>query len=454
MSVAQLRRPDHASHLIIRTKGELYAVYDGCRFLRTLSRVTTYLARKHNGRLAKQCARLLHRVNQAGGNATLAWTATRSAVRQTLEQVFRTQYGVRIKAGVRTTHLVCCPRPASPASTVITVLYQLRLAFKALIDLKLREDHPLDTVRCATRQLKQHQHVLRQSVLHDGTQSRTPVGYYRIQSDSVTPQGVLDNPGLPGLLRQAAHAARWQLRDLAVLELLLCSGARVAEVTSMTWASLAAADLHSDLRLHTKGQGLLPRKPVVLSSEAKLALHAYLQRERPAHDEHHRDFIRWLGRRPWTPERYLEYLRAQQLDPATVPVFLTHRRTAYNPDAFQKAAWSRLRRPSARGSACGQLLISPHHIRHWVINADLDRIWAIHGQEEFRCVEALRAYVQDMGWRSWRSLQHYDHRGAVTFLMQAWTRALEDKAAPPLTMNGLLDQLQADGTLPPPMRFA
>ncbi|GAA5437633.1 hypothetical protein M8445_17585 (plasmid) [Deinococcus aquaticus] len=454
MSVAQLRRPDQASHLIIRTKGELYAVYEGNRFLRILSRVTTYLAKKHNGRLAKQCTRLLHRVNRVGGAWDLAWSAPSSAVRQALEQLFRTHYGVHIKASVQTTQLVCQPKPASPASTVITVLYQFRVAFDALISLKLRIDHPLDTVRCATRQLRQHQSVLRQGVLYDGTQSRTPVGYYRIQNEGVTPQGILDNPGLPGLLRQAARAGGWQSRDLAVLELLLCSGARVAEVCGMTWASLASADGHIDLRLHTKGQGLVPRKPVVLSSEAKRALLTYLQRERPTYDEHHGGFTSWLGRRQWTPERYLEYLRAQQIDPATVPVFLTHRKTAHNPDAFQKAAWSRLRRPSARGTACGQLLISPHHIRHWVINADLDRIWAAHGQEEFRSVEALRAYVQDMGWRSWRSLQHYDHRGAVTFLMQAWTRALEGKAAPAVTMNGLLDQLQADGTLPPPVSFA
>ncbi|UBV45555.1 tyrosine-type recombinase/integrase (plasmid) [Deinococcus taeanensis] len=448
-------RPHQPSHLIFRKKGDLYAVYDGCRLLRVLSRITTHLARAHGGKLAQQCARLLHRINQAGACANLAWTAKPGAVRQAIEQVFRDQYGVQVKHGLLSVRLMCGARPASPPTTINTVLYLLKLAFAALNTLKLRADHPLDAMRCSARQLRRHQHLLRRSTLHDGTLSRTPFGYYQIQKGAVIPQGVLDNPELPSLLRKAARAAMWWLRDLAVLELLLCSGARVAEVCGMTWAGMDTAGLNARVRLHTKGQGYSPRKLVDLSNEATRALLAYFLTERPKYDEHHSGCVKWLRTRAWTPERYLEYLRREKIDPASVPVFLTERKTPYSPTAFWAAAWAKLRRRSARHMSCGQLIISPHHIRHWYINADLDRIWAEHGDEEFGCVKAVEAYVTDMGWLSWRSLQHYDHRGAVTFLMQAWMRTIASKAAPPPPiMNGLLDELQADGILPLPVGTA
>lgn len=65
-----------------------------------------------------------------------------------------------------------------------------------------------------------------------------------------------------------------------------------------------------------------------------------------------------------------------------------------------------------------RIVMSPHHIRHWYVNRELDRIAAEHGTSELHYVMAVQGFVTQMGWQSWTSLATYDHRGVATKMLE------------------------------------
>ncbi|UQN10217.1 hypothetical protein [Deinococcus sp. QL22] len=429
----------------LTTVGGSLLVYTSGAVCFTLSDIANALAENHTEKTARRCVTLVHQINRAGGSPDFAWTAPISEVRRAIEQVMTQHYGVRLRVGVLTTHLLC--EGTTKPATIIAILTFLKQAFAAIAALGLRIDQPMETVRCARAQLSRYSFVQRQVTLYDGTLSRTPVGYYRVQAGVVIPVGILDNPGLPEYLRARYVAARLKWRDVAIIENLHASGVRVTEGVELTWASINPAGLDAPMRLHTKGQGRVPRKPVVASEQTKHAMTRYFLTEQPAHDPRYPDFLVWLRKRAATHARYLQYLHARQIDPSTVPVFWSERKTPYNSAAFWQGAWSKLRNGDAGHLLSEQMIASPHHLRHWRINVDLDELQAKYAHSEIQLIAAALEYVRVMGWRSWRSLIHYDHRGLITFLLQQRDQRGGPAESVPV-QHGIRNRLSEQGLLP------
>ncbi|WP_144012429.1 hypothetical protein [Deinococcus sp. LM3] len=276
----------------------------------------------------------------------------------------------------------------------------------------------MDTVTLKPGQLRRYREFQRNNSIY--TIRRNPLYYYKVEArGNHIPVNIIDNPELPSHMRQAIRQACWSERDWAVFEVLISSGARVAEVCEATWAGVRAEGFEAGLALHTKGQGRLPYKSTSLTPEALTALTRYCATERTAYDPLHVQFHAWNRGRSWTSSRYLEFLKKRKINPATVPIFINERRKPYNRNAFDKNPIAKLRNRAKDSRNSGlRLLVSAHHWRHWYINLQLDKI-AASSQNVDEHTDMLVKFVDDMGWKHWSGLSHYDHRGQATKLLRA-----------------------------------
>lgn len=286
-----------------------------------------------------------------------------------------------------------------PGSSRTTLAHLIR-AYRAAVDLGLCSVHPL---------------------LNSGK------SYFRVDDHyRHSPNYVVDNDSLPEFLRELAQRAGWSVREIAILELMMCTGARISEICHLTWEGMAQYQARGEIGLRTKGQGRRLAKTGVLTAEAQGALQRYLTDMRPAQDP-------WLlAREPlkarWSADRHLNRLISCGENPAAHPVFFTHQRTAYNSDAF-RVYWNRLQRLNIAGQRF-PIVRRPHEIRHWYINRALKEIEQQCASDEYRHVIALLNFVREMGWKSWRSLESYDYRRVATIVLRRYhDRAIQQKQA-------------------------
>lgn len=397
-----------------------------------LSRLFLAIQREQGEKIARECVRLLYIIQQLGTPITAPVTD----IRQSVEKLMTTQYHMTVRPGAAASRLIC--RPQGNAATAVTVLARLKLAFRFAIQLRIRLDQPMDVVTSPHVQLRRHTHLQRTTSIYTG--QRSPVQFYRVEGDTITPVAVMNNPELPQHLREAARWAGWSARDCAILELLLASGARVTEVCEATWAGVDIIGFEAGLRLHTKGQGRLPRKTVMLTSEAHDSLLDYCTTERIKFDPLHSRFQIWNRGRAWTPSRYRKFLDANGIDPSEVGLFLSERGTPYTADAFNHNPMRKLRRIHRTSGSTTEIRItlSAHHIRHWYINKSLDEIEASQN-DELQYIIAVQKFIREMGWRSWHSLIPYDHNGVATKILKKFEKKLEKRLEPSMRQHGVLD---------------
>lgn len=406
-----------------------------------LTRTFAYIEKQQGNRVARTCVGLLHATDCVGEPGHV-WNAPLAEVRQSIETLMVQRYGMQVRPEQHVVRLLCGPK--SNPDTAKTALARLKLVFSATITLGLRADQPMDSVMFLPPQY-QRRHTPQHSDFRASGKRRTPRGYYRVIGQRVQLELILDNDRLPIDLRAAARRASWPLRDLAILEILIATGARVSEVVEATWAGIGRAGLDAGLRVHNKGDGRSPSKAVQLTSEALDALTPYLTTERPAYDPWQPEFLAWNRGRSWTPQRYLAFLRARGVEPSGVPLFLTQGGTPYTSATFRRQAWTQARATDGgrNRSTGGRVVASPHHIRHWYINRELDRIVAEHGDGELRYVIALQEFVTRMGWASWMSLKHYDHRGVAVAMLRRHAQEFQRRLTE--ARHGSFAQMEAAG---------
>lgn len=367
--------------------------------------------RQQGDTIARSCVSLLYAVDQMGSPGHV-WTASVNAVQTSIEAFLAQRYAIEPRPNLVLTRLVCSP--LTNPSTVKTVLSRLQLAFATGIALELRTEQPMDCFTLPNVKKKSAQWA--HSALDKSSMRRTSRAIYRVIGDKIEPELVLDNDALPDDLRAAAQRAHWSLRDHAVLEILIASGARVTEVVEATWAGIGRAGLETGLLLHNKRYGRVPSKKAALTSQGLTALTSYLATERTNHDPLQREFATWNRGRQWTIGRYLAFLHARGIEPSEVPLFLTQRGEPYTAATFRRQAWRQAR--MADGGQAGRIVVSPHHIRHWYVNRELKQIAAEYSDSELRYVTALLEFTQRMGWASWASMRTYDHRGVAIAMLQ------------------------------------
>lgn len=356
-----------------------------------LTRIYDKIRRKEKEDVAEQSIRELIHVDHICQAVGATWQGPVNGVREAVEARLQTRYGAVVhnrKASVLVIH-------AEPA-TIQTALSHLQRAYAVAEDLGLYAGNPL----------------------------RGPGSpYFRVdRTVRIPPDNVLDNEALPDELRALAAQVHWRSIELAILEILIATGARISEVTDLTWAGMAHFQSRGEIRMRSKRSGGALVKTGLLSVRAVDALTTYLTDARPALDPWTPSSRRGI----WTPDRHIADLLRRGEDPAAHPLFLTQHRTPYSADTFRKS-WQKLQ--NAPGAARRRIVRVPHHIRHWFINRALAEIARQHGSQEHRHVMAILDFIHQMGWGAWISLTPYDHRRTSMHVLHAYHARQQPRGA-------------------------
>ncbi|WP_019012505.1 hypothetical protein [Deinococcus aquatilis] len=360
---------------------------------------------KEHPAIAEDCIRQLHALLSTNPEITLS--SPNVDILTTAKTYFEARYHAELlyRPGARKHRFNFGP-DVEP-KTIATVLSRFRSVFGLIADLGWRIGRPFAQIAIPAYLVRRHRQSQKMS---------PPYVYYRIKGGRRVAVPILHNKTLPDELRRAAQAAGWSSRDLAILEICLSSGARIDEVTGLTWASL----VDGGLLARNKGQGDALIKNLSLNSAARAALdHHLTNREGLGQDQDRKeDYQAWLKGRSHTPERYVRYLLSKNLELSQVPIFLTRQGNPYTPASFRRHAW---------GSAmkCGNLVVVIHQTRHWRINQDLTEIAEAHGASPKEHVPALLAYTERMGWVDALSIATYDHAGVATKLLKLYFREVK-----------------------------
>lgn len=360
--------------------------------------------------VARYAIRLLH---SATYHLADPWTAAAEAWQQGIEALLAQHYGADVEARTTGHTRIRCGEGVS-AKTVSTVLARLTTACNAAIDLGLRDDTPLSRVR------------MRRPYARPSPVSKQATGRYVVYAGrSAELQNLIDNHALPDQLREAADKLKLCVRDRAILEILISTGARVHEVVEMRWAGYDPSK--AEIWLTSKGSNGQLAKTAKLSDAAKKLLDQYIMGERLSKDPLYRSYMGHHSGRLWSYDGYTNYLRASDRDLVSVPIFLNQRGAPYRVAALRIGVWQRLAK---------HVQIRPHQIRYWYINRKLDQMLDQYSDNEYQMLIALQRFVSNMGWQSWEPLKTYDLRGIATTLLARYDRKLEQMGAAVINHGG------------------
>lgn len=324
--------------------------------------------------VASECVRRIGHIDDNCRRKGNDWKCTNTIVRPAIEEYLTSLYDV-----IRLNRHSYIDYRCRESNTVATVLARLKRSYDTAVSLGLCLENPM---RAANN-----------------------TAYYRVLAlEKVPLENTVDNESLPDHLRQAIRQSGLSYRDAAIIEILLCSGARISEVCGLTWDGLNQHEKRGEIRLYTKGQGNEASKVVILSKEARQALQKYLECEMPQ--------LRQRADKTDSKRR----TKASK-DSHGTSVFMTSIGTPYNSDAF-RIHWKKL---LFTGDELDLNLVKvPHHIRHWYINRALKKIELENGDNEHRHLLALFQFIQTMKWTWWESLKHYDAVGKSIMLLEAY----------------------------------
>lgn len=309
------------------------------------------------------------------------------------------------------THPIHYKENGSPY-TLKTVKTHLRLVFQVAREVKLRKGNPFAKVVVPDRTFRAYR---RQRA------DQAPYVYFKMQGNQYVPIRILHNTTLPDDVRLAGEAAGWSLTEHLMARICIDTGARIDEVTSLSYASLTP----DGIRARNKGQKDALVKGLRLAEQTEADLRHYLEAEdgRAASDPLNGHYRTWLKGRAPSVSLYIEFLKdeVKVSDLSSVPIFLTQCGKPYRAKTFRDRAWR-------KAMAAGNLILRLHQLRHWRINQDLTRIALEAGGDPVKHVDALITYTQKMGWAYSASVEPYDHVGHAAHLLQEYEKALKAEA--------------------------
>ncbi|WP_167757980.1 site-specific integrase [Deinococcus fonticola] len=381
-----------------------------------LTRLYNRIVSEHDEKVAVYSVRLL---SAAISHIDRPWFAPNESWVAGINALLRQHYGADVQQRGAHTYVYC---KGASHSTLKTVIARLKTCCNSVIALGWRDETPFGKTGLKRPSGRHNQYLGK------------PAGQYKIHAYKVIPQELLDNRDLPAQLRDAASRAGWSVRDRAILEMLISTGARVSEIVEMCWGSYDAE--RSVLQLRSKGSHGHLSKSATLSRDANRLLTEYIASERMTFDPMYSRYMATRGARPWSYTSYTQYVS----DPLATPMFISSRGTPYTVPTFRRGAWRQLG---------NNIEIRPHQIRYWYVNQALDRILEV-SQSDWEIIKSARAFATRMGWASWHPLQTYDLRGVVTQLLEEHARQLgrASDLEPAAHLETLLENTIRAGVIP------
>jgi integrase len=179
-------------------------------------------------------------------------------------------------------------------------------------------------------------------------------------------------------------------RDRLVLLLLYHTGARISEILGLTAGGYRKARHATRAFVTNKGSMGREEKLIYFTPEIERALVQYIRTERARHDP-------------------LQRTRLEQLADHE-PIFLTQRGTAYTRSSwyYHWDRWLAAIAPDEYTSALGQVLFSPHDIRHLYVSWLLRHMKERYAHDAAKLATLREALQQRMAWRSPLTIACYD----------------------------------------------
>jgi hypothetical protein len=395
-----------------RVDGRMLIYDDQHRLDVPLSSIYINLATPSSDSWARSVVAALDQLRVAAGTLGVTWASPPVDIRRATDTLLITRYGVAITGSIGRRRTIRIGN-RNNANTVATVLSALRVGMSSLVDVGVRgreKENPLTYHRLEVGALSKYRRTQRMLDIHSPFKRRVPISYYQIVGGTATPISIAADDQFPAAIRAAGTAVGWSWRDHAVAEIMIAGGPRITEACEAVVGGWCAVT--SELRVHDKGRGRAPLKTVTLSAAAQTALATYWHTERPQMDPLYLQFLAWAapyGATYALPD-YLRFLASCGRDPITEPLFLTTRGTRYTAATWRRVAWTKACRAAG-------LSARSHHLRHWYVNSQLRHLEAEHGDDDTRHAHALVAFSGRMGWQSWTTLRHYDHRGVACALL-------------------------------------
>ncbi|WP_159066091.1 site-specific integrase [Deinococcus ficus] len=408
-----------------------------------LSLVYMRIAQDQSHRVARDCVGLLHALT---GELPGGVRADGGDIEKQVVRLMKSRYDTDVyRSGNRVK--VECGSGVS-GFTVATVIQRILLAFRTVVDLGMRRHSPME-------HMPAHRPPSTTHSLQEWPGRRVQTQYVVIAGRTRTELAIAHNTALPEQLRTAAAEARWRVRELTIVEILLVTGARVSEIVEMTWASIAGG-IDGVVVLRTKGGGREPKKIAVLDDHSRAVLLKYLVGQRVENDPLASAYSQWRNGNCWSIKSYTRFLKSRGYDLNTIPVFLTRDGTAYTASTFRGHSWIKLFNvPSG-------IELRPHQIRHWFINRELLKVKEDKGHDAFEFYSGIEELTGRMGLAHWSSLLHYDHSGVLAKMMARLDRLFRTQMNQHAGGHGrsraggdtsTIGRLAKLGTLPPTRRF-
>jgi hypothetical protein len=219
---------------------------------------------------------------------------------------------------------------------------------------------------------------------------RLTTSYFKLEDGVWTPQ-IVDDPTLfARVLAGGRSLTGWKLREECVTRILFESGARLSEVVGLTLGDWIARGMTQEALAFSKGSHGRRVKFLKFSADTAKLLRRYFDEERCQFDPY-----------GYTLETYLTLIKNKQIDPQTVPLFLTAQRHTLSPKGYREQAWN----PACRAAGIDA---DVHQARHWHVTLAVRFIYET-ATTEGEVQRRLRELVEYMKWRSKETLEAYEH---------------------------------------------
>lgn len=324
------------------------------------------------------------------------------------------------------------PEPGQPLSKATLRLQHeaLRTFYEKVMESKLYPHKESPMVRFSIKADAEWSRREHPFVLKNWNSERDPDRIFHLENGEWIPDLLMNDTTLGQTLRDRFNTA--SLRDRAVTELLLTSGARISEACGATLAGWAAPDTENQpfttaMWVRSKGsRGVISKKLLFSPAAAALLAENFIaDREK---DANYATFVEWVKEErlydengkvpPPEPALFFRFLRARKL-PTEIPLFLTvTTRKPYTASAYRQGAWFNAMQ---NGEDKPRLKIRPHQIRHWYVTLVLLQI-----ERQYRLMPAQRdsarqAFARYMGWKLRdKMLEVYDRALEVHGLANQW----------------------------------
>ena len=219
---------------------------------------------------------------------------------------------------------------------------------------------------------------------------RLTTSYFKLEDGIWTPQ-IVDDPTLFARILAGGHGLTgWKLREECVTRILFESGARISEVVGLTLGDWIARGMTQEALAFSKGSHGKRVKFLKFSADTAKLLRRYFNEERCQLDQY-----------KYTLEAYLTLIKNKQIDPQTVPLFLTAQRSILSSKVYREHAWN----PACRAAGIDA---DVHQARHWHVTLAVRFIYET-ATTEGEVQRRLRELVEYMKWRSKDTLEAYEH---------------------------------------------